>query len=253
MSDLISRSKEEWKAIQGYEGIYEVSNFGNVRSLPRYKRGNFDSKVFIEGKTIKQVKNNRGYYIVQLSKNNKVKNFSVHRLVAEAFIPNPNNFPQVNHKDEDKSNNRVSNLEWMTLKRNINYGTRNKRMALTKGKNVKAFDDDGNFIMWFCSMTVAEKITGINQGDISRCTLGKTKHAGGYVWEIVKQEAEQYNNGWIPCSSGVMPRANGWYLVTNYLGVVQEQRWYANHWEKLRDEAVLAWRELPLPYQPNGE
>ena len=169
MSDLISRSKEEWKAIQGYEGIYEVSNFGNVRSLPRYKRGNFDSKVFIEGKTIKQVKNNRGYYIVQLSKNNKVKNFSVHRLVAEAFIPNPNNFPQVNHKDEDKSNNRVSNLEWMTLKRNINYGTRNKRMALTKGKNVKAFDDDGNFIMWFCSIAVAEKITGIS--DISRCTL----------------------------------------------------------------------------------
>ena len=185
MSDLISRSKEEWKAIQGYEGIYEVSNFGNVRSLPRYKRGNFDSKVFIEGKTIKQVKNNRGYYIVQLSKNNKVKNFSVHRLVAEAFIPNPNNFPQVNHKDEDKSNNRVSNLEWMTLKRNINYGTRNKRMALTKGKNVKAFDDDGNFIMWFCSIAVAEKITGIS--DISRCTLGKTEHAGGYVWKIVKQ------------------------------------------------------------------
>ena len=185
MSDLISRSKEEWKAIQGYEGIYEVSNFGKVRSLPRYKRGNFDSKVFIEGKTIKQVKNNRGYYIVQLSKNNKVKNFSVHRLVAEAFIPNPNNFPQVNHKDEDKSNNRVSNLEWMTLKRNINYGTRNKRMALTKGKNVKAFDDDGNFIMWFCSMAVAEKITGIS--DISRCTLGKTEHAGGYVWKIVKQ------------------------------------------------------------------
>ena len=175
MIDLISRSEEEWKAIQGYEGIYEVSNFGNVRSLPRYKRGNFDSKVFIEGKTIKQVKNNRGYYIVQLSKNNKVKNFSVHRLVATAFIPNPNSFPQINHKDEDKTNNKASNLEWTTLKRNINYGTRNKRMALTKGKNVKAFDDDGNFI------------TGINQGDISRCTLGKTEHAGGYVWKIVKQ------------------------------------------------------------------
>ena len=65
MSDLISRSEEIWKPIPEYEGIYEVSNFGNVRSLPRYKRGNFDSKVFIEGKTIKQVKNNRGYYIVQ--------------------------------------------------------------------------------------------------------------------------------------------------------------------------------------------
>ena len=71
--------------------------------------------------------------------------------------------------------------------------------------------------------------------------------------EIVKQEAEKYNNGWIPCSSGVMPRANGWYLVTNHLGVVQEQRWSANHWEKLRDDAVLAWRELPQPYQPKGE
>ena len=61
------------------------------------------------------------------------------------------------------------------------------------------------------------------------------------------------SNGWIPCGSGVMPRANGWYLVTNHLGVVQEQRWSANHWEKLRDDAVLAWRELPAPYQPKGE
>ena len=61
------------------------------------------------------------------------------------------------------------------------------------------------------------------------------------------------SNGWIPCGSGVMPRSNGWYLVTNHLGVVQEQRWSANHWEKLRDDAVLAWRELPLPYQPKGE
>ena len=77
--------------------------------------------------------------------------------------------------------------------------------------------------------------------------------AFGDAIEIVKQEAEKYNNGWIPCSSGVMPRANGWYLVTNHLGVVQEQRWSANHWEKLRDDAVLAWRELPLPYQPKGE
>ena len=84
--------------------------------------------------------------------------------------------------------------------------------------------------------------------------------AFGDAIEIVKQEAEKFgtdtnvgSNGWIPCSSGVMPRANGWYLVTNHLGVVQEQRWSANHWEKLRDDAVLAWRELPYPYQPKGE
>ena len=82
---------------------------------------------------------------------------------------------------------------------------------------------------------------------------GGRKDAFNEAIEIVKQEAEKYDNGWIPCSSGVMPRANGWYLVTNHLGVVQEQRWSANHWEKLRDDAVLAWRELPLPYQPKGE
>ena len=91
----------------------------------------------------------------------------------------------------------------------------------------------------------------------------QTMYADGMIdkaIEIVKQEAEQFgtdtnvgSNGWIPCSSGVMPRANGWYLVTNHIGVVQEQRWSANHWEKLRDDAVLAWRELPPPYQPKGE
>ena len=79
------------------------------------------------------------------------------------------------------------------------------------------------------------------------------RSAFGEAIEIVKQEAEKYDNGWIACRSGVMPRANGWYLVTNHLGVVQEQRWSANHWEKLRDDAVLAWRELPQPYQPKGE
>ena len=85
-----------------------------------------------------------------------------------------------------------------------------------------------------------------------RCEIAVARGIKNAI-EIVKQEAKQYNNGWIPCSSGVMPRANGWYLVTNYLGVVQEQRWSANHWEKLRDDAVLAWRELPYPYQPKGE
>ena len=97
-------------------------------------------------------------------------------------------------------------------------------------------------------------LTIANTGDEKLdCTYEQVGDALDKAIEIVKKEAEQYNNGWIPCSSGVMPRANGWYLVTNYLGVVQEQRWSANHWEKLRDEAVLAWRELPLPYQPNGE
>ena len=84
----------------------------------------------------------------------------------------------------------------------------------------------------------------------------KEKHNCPKFCKVIKEsvkEIEENHNGWIPCSSGVMPRANGWYLVTNHLGVVQEQRWSANYWEKLRDDAVLAWRELPLPYQPKGE
>lgn len=166
---------EEWRDIKEYEGLYQISNYGRVKKLLKYGK----EKIQIAA-TDKD-----GYKIIRLWNGNKLKTHKVHRLVATAFLKNPNNYPQVNHKDEDKSNNRVSNLEWMTLKRNINYGTRNKRMALTKGKNVKAFDDDGNFIMGFCSMAVAEKITGISQGDISRCTLGKIEHAGGYVWKIV--------------------------------------------------------------------
>ena len=103
---------------------------------------------------------------------------------------------------------------------------------------------------------IIEKLKELNTIDCQMKTVTCRKWDYGTIVkaiEIVKQEAEQYNNGWIPCSSGVMPRANGWYLVTNHLGVVQEQRWSANHWEKLRDDAVLAWRELPLPYQPKGE
>ena len=105
---------------------------------------------------------------------------------------------------------------------------------------------------------VFSKIIGKIKTDSSVKLYG-SRNSGNYMIpvdkaiEIVKQAAAERKNGWISCSSGVMPRANGWYLVTNHLGVVQEQRWSVNHWEKLRDDAVLAWRELPLPYQPKGE
>ena len=99
---------------------------------------------------------------------------------------------------------------------------------------------------------IKEKIRKEIEDVIVKDTYTKGKNAGLRKAEVfVDEVAAEYNNGWIPCSSGVMPRANGWYLVTNHLGVVQEQRWSANHWEKLRDDAVLAWRELPAPYQPN--
>ena len=113
---------EEWKEIPGYEGLYEVSNTGNVKSL-------------IKNNIIKGFINKKGYIQVSLSKNGIIKKFSVHRLVAQAFLQNPYNLPQVNHRDEDKINNNVDNLEWCDAKYNNNYGTARIRAKETAIKN----------------------------------------------------------------------------------------------------------------------
>lgn len=183
MSDLISRSEEKWKDIQGYEGLYQVSNFGRVKSLERYKKNNLGSKSLISETILKQSISNKGYCRIHLCKDAHKKAFSVHRLVADAFVPNPNNLTDVNHKDENKKNNRADNLEWCDCKYNINYGTHNKRISLTKGCAVQAFDKNGQLVMEFHSMCEAERQTGISQQNISNCISGKRKTAGGYVWK----------------------------------------------------------------------
>ena len=116
--------EEIWKDIEGYEGLYQVSNLGRVKSFPR--KGTHTTKERI----LKLTKSNKNYVIVILKNNYIQKAKSVHRLVAEAFIPNPNNLPQVNHKDENKLNNKVDNLEWCDNIYNCNYGTRNKRLSI---------------------------------------------------------------------------------------------------------------------------
>lgn len=113
---------EEWRAVPGYEGLYEVSNIGNVRNVRR-------------NTLLRLQKTNNGYIRVVLSKNRIKTGFQVHRLVCQAFIENPDNLPQVNHIDEDKSNNRVENLEWCTAKYNNNYGSRKDKVRDTKIKN----------------------------------------------------------------------------------------------------------------------
>lgn len=112
---------EEWKAVPGYEGLYEVSNKGNVRNVRR--------------NTLLRLQKNQGYIRVWLYKNGIQAGLRVHRLVAQAFIPNPDNLPEVNHIDEDKTNNRVDNLEWCSRKYNVNFGTRNIRAKETAIKN----------------------------------------------------------------------------------------------------------------------
>lgn len=121
--------EEIWKDIEGYEGIYQVSNLGNVRVLDRIVNSAIknNDKVKRKGQILKQY-NKRGYLQVTLTVSNKRKYFNVHRLVAQAFIPNPNNLPQVNHRDENPKNNCVNNLEWCSAKYNANYGTRNSKI-----------------------------------------------------------------------------------------------------------------------------
>lgn len=124
---------EVWSDIKDYEGYYQVSNHGRVRSVDRYvikdRTGNL---AFKKSRIIAINKQNSGYLYVTLNKCNKNKNFLVHRLVAEAFIPNPDNLEQVNHKDEVKTNNYVDNLEWCTRKYNCNYGTVRQRISQSK-------------------------------------------------------------------------------------------------------------------------
>ena len=153
---------EEFRDIPDYEGMYEVSNLGRVRR---------------DGKILKPFKNKKGYLLVSLFKNGTKKNARIHRLVAQSFIPNPQNLPQINHKDEDKTNNAVENLEWCTCEYNINY---------SKTKPVLQFDRDGNFIAEHPSVIEASRITRINQQDISSCCRGVLYHksAGGFIWRF---------------------------------------------------------------------
>ena len=124
-------TEEIWKPVVGYEGLYEVSSLGRVRSLDRYDGRNH----FIKGRILKLNDGGRGYLDVQLCSNGKVKHHLVHRMVAESFIQNPDNLPQVNHRDENPSNDNVDNLEWCDAKYNINYGTGLTRAIDTKLRN----------------------------------------------------------------------------------------------------------------------
>lgn len=175
---------EIWKDVVGYDGLYQVSNIGRIKSI----RKNIILSPFI---------NSKGRYQARFKVNGRITRPFVHRLVAEAFIPNPNNLPEINHKDENKLNNEVSNLEWCTTKYNANYGTRNKRIGESNKKNgtyerqakersyiINQYDLYDNFIKQWNSATEIERVTGYLKSNILRCCHGKTKTAYGYKWSI---------------------------------------------------------------------
>lgn len=161
---------ETWKPIADYVGLYEVSNKGRVRNLKT-------------GRILKPKNNRRGYLFVGLHKNGAVKNRYIHRLVAQAFIPNPNKLPEVNHKDEIRTNNKLDNLEWISHRDNSNYGKRNERISKSKSKAIVQFDlSTGLIIKTYSSTITATRVTGINYDTISKAARGIYKSAGRFGW-----------------------------------------------------------------------
>lgn len=173
---MIKGSPEIWVPVANCDG-YHISNLGRVksckRSTPKLKPQYIDKY---------------GYSIVVLTVENRTVTRKVHRLVAEAFIPNPDNKPYINHKDENKLNNRVDNLEWVTPLENNIFGTRLMRVLQKTQKVVNQYDMQGRFIARYESVSVAAKMTNISQSNISHCLRGNQKSAGGYKWDYERKK-----------------------------------------------------------------
>ena len=167
--------QEIWRDIEGYEGLYQVSNIRRVKSLNYNRSG--------KERALKQQKNKGGYLWVWLHKDGEKKHCLIHRLVAQAFISNPENFSEVNHIDEDKTNNCIENLEWCDRLYNCNFGTRNERRVKSKSKPVMCLDTGEVF----SSAKEAQEKTGIFASAIGACARHKKHYytAGSFHWKYV--------------------------------------------------------------------
>ena len=175
--------EEIWKPIKNFEELYEVSNLGRVKSLA--KRGKPE-------RIMKQAISHKGYPTLSLCKNAKSTRRAVHRLVAQAFIDNPDNLPQVNHIDGNKQNNNVENLEWCDNSYNQIHANkmglnehRIQRVKESCSRPIAMYDYKGNFIRAFSSLNKASRETNISNKAISYCALRKNKMSGGYKWQYI--------------------------------------------------------------------
>lgn len=184
-------TKEIWKDIRDYEGIYQVSNLGRVKSFDiKDKLGRIR-----KGRVLKGCKNTKGYLLVNLYKNNMGCGKLIHRLVAQAFIPNPENKPQVNHIDENKTNNMVSNLEWSTSKENNNHGTHNERAAKTisKSKSIPIIATNlktGKSREFYGTNECARQLD-LHDSNITSVLKGRYKQTGGYTFKYINEGDNQ--------------------------------------------------------------
>lgn len=200
---------EEWRDIQGYEGLYQVSSCGRVKSLERKV---FNGKDFyiINERILKPVKTKVGYKTINLSKDSKIKHYLIHRLVAESFIPNPNNYPCINHLDEQPYNNYKENLEWCTHKYNNNYGNHNEKISKAKEGHVpwnKGKTGTPHTKEW--KINHSKRMTGTNNSRCRKVTCITT----GETFNYIKEAAEKYNI----CPQGISHCCRGKYKTAGKL------------------------------------
>lgn len=175
--------EEIWKGIKGYESRYQISNIGRVKSLRKYVYNHFSKE-----KILTPVVTKKGYLQIRLSDGKKFKGYRIHRLVAEAFIPNPENKPQVNHINGNKQDNRVENLEWCTNKENMIHAAKNKLLKDVSGnknpncKKINQYDLYGNHIKKWKSIYDITETLGIDRHLITKCCTFKRDSASGYIW-----------------------------------------------------------------------
>lgn len=177
---------EIWKDIEYYEGYYQISNKGRVKSVDRYVNSpQCGGEQLVKGKIRKLKVNKYGYLSVNLSKKHILETKIIHRLVLTAFVPNPENKPTGNHKDGVKTNNFVENLEWATAKENTQHAYKIGLVTMDRlKKKVVMLSLDNTPLLWFDSITEASKETKISNSTISLCCWGKSKTSGGFKWEF---------------------------------------------------------------------
>ena len=184
--------QEIWKDIKNFEGCYQVSNLGRVRSLT-HKVPTFNGVRTTKGQILKPYISNTGYLRIDLRNHQKHKYLSIHKLVAETFIPNPNNYPIINHKDNNPLNNSVRNLEWCTQSHNIKYAYTNGNAKPTAGcfkkgsiphnrRKINQYTRDNEYIATFNSVKEAALYVGTANTNISNCLNGRSPTAKGYLW-----------------------------------------------------------------------